>query len=175
MYEGMQALAEIAGWKLDPPHPGALHLYSSVTLTKEESGIPVRLERIGGAQLFTTLAFLEPPLPFSFAISNEGLIGALKHLVGIHDIEVGDAAFDKAFRIVSKDEAAVKKLLNAEVRASLTDLLHATNPLGMRGFQVSEHGASLTRVTDPFSLSPDQLVADVPVVIAVVQAMQKAR
>jgi hypothetical protein len=177
MYATIQAAAAQRGWKLEPPNPGLHNLYSSVALSGAESGVPVRIEYVAGAQSFTTIAALDPPIPIHFAITHEGFIGTLKHLVGFRDVEVGDAAFDKAFRVVSKDGDAVRKLLTPEVREALTKLYAATNPLGMRAFHVSEHGVSLTRVTAPDVIDAkglDDLLADLPVTLAVVHALRHA-
>jgi hypothetical protein len=176
LYDGMRQVAERRGWKLDPPNPGALSLYSSVTLTGSDSGVPIRLERVGGAQTFTTIAYVDPPLPLHFAITHEGVLAKLAHLVGFHDVEIGDPEFDKSFRIAAKDPAAVKRLLNPSLRALLTKLSAQTKPLGMRGFRVTEEGVSLTRVTgiDDMVMSPEALLADVPITVAVVRALKEA-
>jgi hypothetical protein len=174
MYEGMQAAASRPGWKLEPANPGVMHLYAAVALLGSEAGVPVRVERVGGAQSLTTMAFLDPPLPFHFAITHEGFVDTIKSLVGFHDIEIGDAAFDKSFRVVSKDVDAVKRLLVPEVRDALTKLSAAVHPFGMRGFHVSEHGVSVTRVTGAGAVSTEEALGDVPVTVAVVQALRRA-
>ena len=176
-FDAMRALGEARGWKLDPPNPGILNLYSSVSLSGVESGVPIRLERVAGAELFTTLAALDPPLPVQFAITHEGLVGTIANFIGFHDVQVGDPTFDKAFRIVAKDATALKQLLTPELRHVLTKLHAESSPLGVRGFHVSEHGVSLSRSTSTAlgDLStPEQLLRDVPLTIAVVLALKQA-
>lgn len=175
MYEGMQALAHTGQWVLTPPNPGVFDLYSTVTLSANVSGTAVRLERVGGFQMFTTRAALEPALPFHFAVTIEGFLGKLKHLVGFHDIAVGDPAFDKAFRVVSKDVDGVKAVLIPPVRAAITHLVSANNPFPINGFTVSEGGVSVTRTTGPIVMQARELVADVDNAVAVVAALRAAR
>jgi hypothetical protein len=176
MYEGMKKVAEDRGWTLAPANPGVSDLYSAVTLSGEVEGVPLRLERVGGAQVFVTRAFIAPPLGFHFVITHEGLAGAIKNFVGFKDVEVGDAKFDATFRIVSTDVERVRALLTNDVRDQLRPLEAQTKPLGARGFHVSEREVSVTRVTGITNfgvMTPDELLFDVPMIIEVVKALRR--
>jgi len=60
---------------------------------------------------------------FRFHLSPEGLIGRFGKLLGLQDVQVGDAAFDRAFLVRSSDEAKVRQFLaNPSIRAAMLEL-----------------------------------------------------
>lgn len=177
-YEAMREMALERAWRLDPEEPGVLNLYSTVSLIGAVEGVPIRLERIAALQLFTTIAMIDPPLAPTFAITNEGLVDKVAHFFGRHDVEVDDPAFDPLFQVKSNDPDGTRRLLTDEVRATLVRLHDAVKPLGMRGFQVSESGVSISRVTSVslgnLPLSREELLHDVPLALAVIRALRAA-
>jgi hypothetical protein len=172
IYEGMKKAAARTGWKLEPATVlEAVLTYSPMTLFGEESGVPMLLERNGSFHTFATNGYFAPPLPFSFSITSEGATGAIAHLLGLHDVEIGDAEFDRAFRLVSKDPAELKRVLTPAVRAVLQELASESRGFGSR-FQVTEKVVSLTR--GHFGLmTEEETLQDIPVVHRVVRVIQE--
>lgn len=55
-----------------------------------------------------------------FTIERETLLSQAAHLVGLHDLQLGDQAFDAALRVKGNDPAKIRELLaDAELRALL--------------------------------------------------------
>ena len=52
-----------------------------------------------------------PANDFAFEIKRENIVSSITKFFGAQDVEVGDAAFDKAFLIKSNNPAFAKKLL----------------------------------------------------------------
>jgi hypothetical protein len=55
-------------------------------------------------------------------VSSAGLVDTLAALVGVHDLELDDAAFDKKFHVKAKDPARAKQVLRPDVRDALMSL-----------------------------------------------------
>lgn len=68
------------------------------------------------------LRFREP-LGAGLAARPANWVDRAQSAVGLKDLQVGDAAFDRAWRIEARDEARALALLNPEARAVLTDLV----------------------------------------------------
>jgi hypothetical protein len=63
------------------------------------------------------------PAGFRFQITRKGPLSGLAKMLGMQDIEVGDAEFDEAFIIKSNDEATVRELLaNPGIRQKIQAL-----------------------------------------------------
>ena len=63
------------------------------------------------------------PAGFRFQIYRKGPFSGLAKMLGMQDIEVGDAEFDEAFIIKSNDEATVREFLaNPMIRQSIQAL-----------------------------------------------------
>jgi hypothetical protein len=57
---------------------------------------------------------------FRFTITRAGIFSPIARMLGFQDVELGDAAFDKAFVIKSSDEPRVRTFLaDADLRAKL--------------------------------------------------------
>lgn len=174
MFDGMRDAAKSKGWALNPANPGMMDVYGSVTLTGEEEDVLVRLERLAAIHQFSTTAYLRPALPFSLSLRFEGVRGAIAHLLGMHDLEVGDANFDKTFRIVAseKDADAVRKVLTPEVRELLFALSEEARAFG-NAFSVTEAAVNLSRQY-MMPMSEDEVLLDVTRVVGVARAMKQA-
>ena len=181
LFNGMRQVAEHKQWKLDPPDPGALDTtaFQHVHLTGSEDGIPIHLDAHASVYRFTTTASIEPSIPWTFVITHQGLGGDLANLIGFQDIEVGDAEFDKRFRIVSKEIDKTKALLTPDVRTQLKKLDDAAKGFGA-SFEVTDHAvsfsrsslASITSVT--YADTEEAVLKDVPAVLGVVRALKEA-
>ncbi len=60
---------------------------------------------------------------FRFHISPEGFMGRVGKLLGLQDVQTGDATFDRAFLVRASDEEKVRQFLaNPSVRAAMLEL-----------------------------------------------------
>jgi hypothetical protein len=173
-FEAMRAAASHLGWQLVPPDPGLFDMYSMVSIHGSEDGIPVRLDRCASAYQFTTNAFVNPPVPFDFIITAEGIGDALAHFVGFHDVAIGDPVFDKRFKLVSSEPERLKRLLTPELKAALEALHAATKPLGFRGFSVTPTVVNINRVYPTTWITESNVMLDIPTVVATVRALHRA-
>lgn len=83
----------------------------------------VQVRRIHGANTLITRAAVQHPIPFYFEIGPETLLSKLGHLVGKHDVELGEKDFDAKFKIATKDLDKLRALLTPAMREAL-DALH---------------------------------------------------
>lgn len=132
----------------------------------------MQLARFSSVHTFSITAFIEPAVPTPFVITTEGLTGAIAHGLGIEDVEVGDPEFDKAFRLVSKDAEALKRLVNPEVQAVLKELATVTAGFGSH-FRVTDQVVWLQQ-SNLGLMTEEETLRDLPVVIRVVKAIKAA-
>ncbi len=62
------------------------------------------------------------PLGLSLSLTREGSLAGVGKLLGAQDIQIGDPAFDAAFLVKGRPEAAVRALLTPEVRGRLLEV-----------------------------------------------------
>ena len=172
-FEAMKDAAQRLGWKLTPQDPGMLDVYSVVTISGVESGVPILLERRAAMYGFTTFGFITPPLLMPFMFTTEGVGGKIANALGMHDIEIGDAAFDKKYRIGSKDPDYMKRLLTPELKALIENLDAQTMPV-FNGFKITEGAVSIERSYMTNMIVPENIVADIPLVVSAVRALKEA-
>jgi hypothetical protein len=55
----------------------------------------------------------------SLSIDREGVLSRVARAIGIEDVETGDEAFDRAFKVRAEDPAAARDLLTPDLRAFL--------------------------------------------------------
>jgi hypothetical protein len=175
LYEGFRQVAGAKGWTLDPADPGVLDAmdpFNSVTLSGSEGDVRVRLERWAYGNQFTSFALIEPKLPVKVAMSSEGPLTKLGHLVGIHDVEVGEPEFDRRLRVVGDDPAVIKQLLTPKVRELLVRLDESTRSFDSR-FHVAEGVISVLRIhLGP--MSADDVLHDVPLITDLARALRES-
>jgi hypothetical protein len=75
-----------------------------------------------GAHSVHTLAVLVRAAPFELGIATKGLVAKAAELFGSHAGEIGDAEFDKVFRVKGADPAKVSALLTADARKALLEV-----------------------------------------------------
>lgn len=66
-----------------------------------------------GHSEYTVVTVAMRPLQIGLQIEPAGILSAVASLFGAHDVEVGDAAFDKALVVKSTDPERAKRLLGA--------------------------------------------------------------
>lgn len=169
MYEQMRNVGQRLGWKLDPADPGLMATHSVVTLFGMNGDVPVRLDRSSSDQYFATNAFVHPAIPFDFALTHEGLGATIKELLGFHDVEIGDPAFDKSFRVVTKDKEAIVKIITPEVKAALVALSAKTTH-----FRISGSVVTVTRTFFANLYSEADVTGDIAEAVAVASALKAA-
>jgi len=134
-----------------------------------QGDVPVRLDRSSSDQYFATNAFIQPAIPFDFALTHEGLAATIKNLLGFHDVQIGDPAFDNSFRVVTKDKDAIAKILTADVKAALVALSAKTTH-----FRVTGSVVTVTRTFFANLYSEADVVGDIPETVAVASALRAA-
>ncbi len=145
-----------------------LDIYRTVSISGVESGIPFLLERRAVTYGFSTTALIDPPLAKPFVITPEGVTGSIASFLGFKDVEIGDAEFDKKFRIGADEPDFVKRLLTTEVKAALVPLLPS------HGFRVSESAVVIDQIYPTNMILPEHIVQEIPKAIAVVRALKMA-
>lgn len=173
LYEGLREAAATKGWHLE----GASLLREAllslpITITGEEQGFPVQLHRAGALHTFSTNVFLRPPISVPFQITTEGVTGAIATALGIEDVQIGDARFDSAYRLVSKTPDALKKLLVPEVRGVVDDLAEAAKDFGSH-FCITESVVWFQRANWG-TMSAEEVLRDIPLCIRVAKTFQAA-
>jgi hypothetical protein len=173
LYEGLQKAAEKKGWNLQ----GASLLREVLTaapivIEGNEDGVPIQLHRASALHTFATNAFITPPIVPPFEITTEGVTGAIASALGVEDVKVGDEDFDAAFRLVSKDPAALRKILTPAVRTVVKELALEAQSFGTH-FRVTEHVVWLQR---PHwgTMTEEDVLRDVPLCVRVVKAFEAA-
>lgn len=173
LYEGLQKAAEKKGWKLQGANElTEFMLHMPITIEGEEDGVPIQISRASSLHTLATSALFKPNLTPAFEIAREGVKGAIAGALGIEDVKVGDAAFDDAFRLVSKDAEALKKLLTPAVQAIVRELAAATESFGSH-FIITESVVWLQR-PNWGTLTEDEVLQDVPLVVRAAKAIAAA-
>ena len=83
-------------------------------------GVPIQMWF--GTHSVHTMAMLSQAAPFEIGIATKGLVEKAAELFGSHGGQIGDAAFDKVFRVKGTDPARLAKLLTPEARAALLEI-----------------------------------------------------
>lgn len=121
MYEIYRTTARELGLRMSPDDPGMMTFF--IDLDGTVDGRPVHVRRVVGAGgFFVVESSWSPSLGAGLSVSSAGLLDRIGELVGVHDTQLGDAAFDDAFRVRARDPERAKQILRPEVRAALTGL-----------------------------------------------------
>ena len=121
MYEIYKAAATRFGLSMNPADP------SLFTRTFELKGFiggsPIQLVRVVGAGGYFIIGTRFPtPLRAGLVLSTAGLLDSLAAIVGITDLEIGDAPFDAAFAIKARDPERARAVLVPAAREALRAL-----------------------------------------------------
>jgi hypothetical protein len=176
VYEGLEAFANHRGWRIEPAKLGYWTLDASVV--GQQDGVPISVTFTPRQGWVSTKSTRESPLPVPFLITHEGVLSRLGHAIGIHDVEVGDRAFDDAFRLKTEDPDWLRRLLTPELRATLLRLHAQIQPNAYHWLHVRHDVVELGHYHMPGMpalLSEDVLAADIPIVVEVVKALDAAR
>lgn len=116
----------------------------------------LRFIQVGKHAVHTQFSIAWPNRALRIEIYPQDVMGGLRKLLGVEDIEIGSLAFDAAYVISSNNPAAVRELLTPAVQACIQKLatLDPGNPVfGFRnGIQVKWSGGTLT-ITKPCYLA----------------------
>lgn len=117
-FEQFTLVANELGLRMDPTE--SKFLSSRITLDGEVDSARVLVEQWVGQWVHVDFcAFIDPPADLRLSIRTAGLAAKLGELLGKHDIEVGDPAFDAAFDIKADEPARAEALLTPALRDSL--------------------------------------------------------
>lgn len=94
------------------------------TLEGEIAGCPVRIfEKMEGSgkskQVVTRIVVDNTPWNFDFRMGKEHFFSKAGKMLGMQDIEFGDAEFDKNFLLKSKDEPQFRDLMTLNIQNEL--------------------------------------------------------
>ena len=113
----MQFIAESYGGQLLPGQ-----MYELPRLRFDHQGTPVIVEPEFYSQLpsdpgyHVTAVCPWPDATLRMELYPEGLLASLRKLVGMRDIEVGEAKFNRTYMITGNDVAKVRELMSPEFR-----------------------------------------------------------
>jgi hypothetical protein len=102
--------------------------FSNPKLTGTLNGIPLYVDSYSrrsnnSSTTYTRYQVRYPAPGFDFTLRREGGLTKIGKLFGIRDAEVGDPAFDGAFKIKTDDQTRIKQYLTPSVRAGLFRLM----------------------------------------------------
>lgn len=121
MYPIYHELAARLGLAMTPVDPGIMTF--AIDLRGELEGRPVHIRRhVGRGGYALIRAPFRPPLGIGLEIVRASLLDRVGELVGLHDLEIGDPDFDRAFRVKAQAPERVQALLRADVRRALLAL-----------------------------------------------------
>lgn len=83
-------------------------------------GVP--LQMWFGAHSVHTVAVLLRPAPLELSVATKGLVAKVAELFGSHTGELGDADFDRVFRVKTADVARAAALLTPAARKALLEI-----------------------------------------------------
>jgi hypothetical protein len=83
-------------------------------------GVPVQMWF--GAHSVHTVAMLTRPAPIELGVATKGLVAKVAEVFGSHSGELGDAAFDKVFRVKAADPTRIAALLAPPARTALLEV-----------------------------------------------------
>jgi hypothetical protein len=102
--------------------------FSNPKLDGTLNGIPLHVDSYtrrhgNNSTTYTRYQVRFPPPGFDYTLRREGGLTKIGKFFGIRDVEVGDAAFDGAFKIKTDDQTRLEQLLTPSVRAGLFRLM----------------------------------------------------
>lgn len=162
-------VARLHGLSMEPKESALLSSY--VALDGEVDGVRVHVRQWVGQFVHVELsAFVDPPADMRLSIRTAGLGTKLGHLLGKHDVDVGDPAFDEAFEVKGDEPERVKALLTPELRAGLLAWKRAN-----ASFYVTDEGAFLFTLPGAYStLSAETLEANLLATVSLARALREA-
>ncbi|MDQ3035403.1 MAG: DUF3137 domain-containing protein [Myxococcota bacterium] len=139
MAEGWRRFAEARGFELD---------VAGMRMAGRYEGLPVEVktERRGGERWTWITARIDPPLGMVLALARQGRLAGLARLVGVQDIQLGDAEFDRRFVVKGGPDVLVREALTPPVRRALVAL--------------DEAHAALSLEDDRLTVAIPQLITD---------------
>lgn len=167
--EVMTSAALDLGWALESSANGAMDEVE-ITIRGKDAGVRVLLLQRPTPPCFATYAYFDPPLPVPFVLTSEGLLGKLRHALGMHDIALGDPAFDEKIRLSSSDAGFVKRLMTPEVRACLEVLHRETHG----NFRVTESSVTIEAGYSEIALTKVRILRDIPFATGMVRSLRQA-
>jgi hypothetical protein len=133
-------------------------LFSAPRLRLQFQGQPavLRFIRVGKHSIHTQFSITWSSRTLRCEIYPQDVMGGLRKLLGVQDIEIGSPAFDAAYIISGNDAAAVRELLTPAVQDCIQRLA-ALDPGALsidlrRGIQIKWSGGALT-ITKPCNLT----------------------
>jgi len=112
-------------------------MWPTLTLSGLFEGIPIFVHK--RPHFVDTRAMIAPAVTFPFVVGPETILTKLGHVFGVHDDEIGDPDFDKAFKIETPHVGALKKLLTPKLREALNVAKAADVP-----FKLTEQAISIS-------------------------------
>lgn len=102
--------------------------FSRPMITGTMNGLPVRVDTFtrrsgNNSTTYTRYQVRYPSAGFDFTLKREGGLARIGRFFGIRDVEMGDDAFDSAFKIKTADPARLERLLTPSVRSGLFRLM----------------------------------------------------
>jgi hypothetical protein len=146
--------AQLLGGTFDP---------DSLTLQAIIDGVPLaaKIDRsvTTNTLIMRTILWASIPTPalFQLQVYKEGFFSSLGKSLGGQDLEIGDAAFDKAFIIKSNSEEVMRDLLSTPMRAAIQNLLAYSHKI--EGKVITSTSATLEKDSHSLVASIKQFAA----------------
>lgn len=118
MYEEYRQVARRMGLELSPSDPGMMTFQIFATGTVDGRKVQLFRQCGRGAYVKITSTF-DMPYDLGLGVGPEGVLSSIAELLGAHDIELGDDAFDRAFMVRGDEPERVKALLGPDARNAI--------------------------------------------------------
>lgn len=102
-----------------------------------------------------TFVRFERPCGFSFNIYRESFVSSLGKMVGLGEVEIGNAEFDAAYVLKSDSEMRLRQLLSHELQHKLLQLKNMKPSLRLSGERFEMRIPSIPRDTAGFEMLTD--------------------
>jgi hypothetical protein len=135
---------------------GDLFSYPRLRLQFQKQPAVLRFIRVGKHSVHTQFSIHWPNRMLRCEVYPQDVLGGMRKLLGVEDIEIGSLAFDAAYVISGNDRTAIREVLTPAVQHCIQRLAGLDPGImtfgSWRGIQVKWSGGTLT-VTKPCYLS----------------------
>ncbi len=168
-YDDFGAVAQRLHFRIDPPEKHLLAAEHSIDGVLD--GVHVYVRQWQGQWVHVEFtAWLTPALDLRLLIERESVGAKLGHLVGRHDIEIGDPELDRAWKIKADEPERAKALFTPAVRAAMLGWKKSGVPL-----RITDETVSFWVTPGAYStLSQPVLEQDIRAAVGLVTALAAA-
>jgi hypothetical protein len=69
----------------------------------------------------------DPPIGSRFHVVRESVLDRIAHVLGLHDVDFGDPAFDRLYKVKGEDPERLREVVNPSTRTALTGIAEGSD------------------------------------------------